>query len=135
MDLHNRWGEKLKPEGGGLIGPDGQPLPSSQEQPAEPIEEAQTQESGQEPQLDFFNYIASLGFQAMIFLGEVPNPLTNQVDKNLKQAKFLIDTLGVIRDKTTGNLTKEEAELLNGSIYELQLRYVEAVKKEKTSNS
>jgi hypothetical protein len=34
----------------------------------------------------------------------------------------------VIREKTVGNLTKEEAELLNGSIYELQLRYVEAVK-------
>ena len=39
----------------------------------------------------------------------------------------------VIREKTTGNLSKEEAELLNGSIYELELRYVEAVKKEQTS--
>ena len=122
MDLHNRWGEEINAEGGGLIGPDGQPL-------ASPSEEKEAQE----PELDFFNYIASLGFQAMIFLGEVPNPLTNQVDKNLKQAKFLIDTMVVIRDKTTGNLTKEEAELLNGSIYELQLRYVEAVKNEQSS--
>ena len=121
MDIHNRWGEKVNPEGSGLIGPDGQPLPSASQE-SEPQE--------QEPQLDFFNYIASLGFQAMIFLGEVPNPLTNQVDKNLKQAKFLIDTMSVIREKTTGNLSKEEAELLNGSIYELQLRYVESVKKE-----
>ena len=125
MDLHNRWGEEINPEGGGLIGPDGQPLPSS--------EEKQDLDPDQEPQLDFFNYIASLGFQAMIFLGEVPNPITNEVDKNLKQAKFLIDTMSVIREKTTGNLTKEEAELLNGSIYELQLRYVEAVKKESSS--
>ena len=123
MDLHNRWGDDINSEGGGLIGPDGQPLPSSEEKP----------EADQEPQLDFFNYIASLGFQAMIFLGEVPNPITNEVDKNLKQAKFLIDTMVVIREKTTGNLTKEEAELLNGSIYELQLRYVEAVKKESSS--
>ncbi len=119
MDLHNRFGDKIEPESSGLIGPDGQPLPS----------QSQEQQS-QEPELDFFNYIASLGFQAMIFLGEIPNPLTNQVDKNLKQAKFLIDTMVVIRDKTTGNLSKEEAELLNGSIYELQLRYVEALKKE-----
>lgn len=123
MDIHNRWGEKLSPESSGLIGPDGQPLSG-------PPEEQSSQE--QEPQLDFFNYIASLGYQAMIFLGEIPNPLTNQIDKNLKQAKFLIDTMAVIREKTTGNLTKEEAELLNGSIYELQLRYVEAVKKEQT---
>ena len=124
MDIHNRWGEKMTPESSGLIGPDGQPL-------ATPSEEKQSQE--QEPQLDFFNYIASLGFQAMIFLGEIPNPLTNQIDKNLKQAKFLIDTMVIIKEKTMGNLTKEEAELLNGSIYELQLHYVEASKKQTPS--
>ncbi len=108
---------------GGLIGPDGQPLPSAQEpKPSE--------EEAAEPQLDFFNYVASLGFQAMIFLGEMPNPVTNQTEKNLKQAKFLIDTLVLIRDKTIGNLTKEEGELLNGSIYELQKRFVEIAQKE-----
>lgn len=123
MDLHNRWGENMDKEGG-LIGPDGQPLssPKPEETPAEIQDE--------QPELDFFNYVASLGFQAMIFLGEVPNPMTNQTEKNVKQAKFLIDTLVLLREKTSGNLTKEEAELLNGSIYELQLRYVEAAKKE-----
>ena len=125
MDLHNRFGDKIEPESSGLIGPDGQPL-------AKESSEEQQIPQEQEPELDFFNYIASLGFQAMIFLGEVPNPMTNQIDINLKQAKFLIDTLVIIREKTTGNLSKEEAELLNGSIYELQLRYVEAVKKEKS---
>ncbi|MBI3601642.1 MAG: DUF1844 domain-containing protein [Candidatus Omnitrophica bacterium] len=128
MDLHNRWGEKVSPESSGLIGPDGKPIPVSCEE--KPSQEQDPPEAGQEPQLDFFNYIASLGFQAMIFLGEIPNPLTNQIDRNLKQAKFLIDTMTIIREKTTGNLTKEESELLHGSIYELQLRYVEAVKKE-----
>lgn len=126
MDLHNRWGDKINPESSGLIGPDGQPLAK------ESAEEQQQAPQEQEPELDFFNYIASLGFQAMIFLGEVPNPMTNKIDINLKQAKFLIDTLVIIREKTTGNLSKEEAELLNGSIYELQLRYVEALKKEQT---
>ncbi len=123
MDLHNRWGDKMDKDEGGILGPDGQPLSN----PAPKEEQAPEEE---QPQLDFFNYIASLGFQAMIFLGEVPNPLTNQIDKNVKQAKFLIDTLTLLREKTSGNLSKEEAELLNGSIYELQLRYVEAVKKE-----
>ena len=123
MDVHNRLGDKINPESSGLIGPDGQPLPSVSEE-----------KQSQEPELDFFNYIASLGFQAMIFLGEMPNPITNQVDKNLKQAKFLIDTMVVIREKTTGNLSKEEAELLNGSIYELQMRYVQALKSEETPN-
>lgn len=133
MDIHNHWGEKINSESSGLIGPDGQPLPSvSQEkQPSQESQDPLT--ASQEPQLDFFNYITSLGFQAMIFLGEIPNPLTNQQDKNLKQAKFLIDTLVLIREKTTGNLTKDESELLNGSIYELQLRYVEAIKTQTTS--
>ena len=122
MDLHNRWGEPLENEPGGLIGPDGKPLEAASEQPV-PEEMA-------EPELDFFNYVASLGFQAMIFLGEVPNPITNQTEKNLKQAKFLIDTLVLIREKTVGNLTKEEGELLNGSIFELQRRFVEIAQKE-----
>ena len=123
MDLHNRWGEKMNNDDeGGLLGSDGQPLSAADKS----IDDAEAAE----PQLDFFNYIASLGFQAMIFLGEVPNPITNAQEKNLKQAKFLIDTLTLLREKTSGNLNKEEAELLNGSIYELQMRYVEAMKKE-----
>ena len=105
MDLHNRWGDSMDKESGGLIGPDGKPLESAAPAPEDSKESAEA-----EQELDFFNYIASLGFQAMIFLGEMPNPMTNQPEKNLKQAKFLIDTLVLLRDKTTGNLTKEEAE-------------------------
>ena len=123
MTLQNRWGDNVEKEAG-ILGPDGQPLSSSA--PKTPAEEPAKEAA--EPQLDFFNYIASLGFQTMIFLGEMPNPMTNQIDKNLKQAKFLIDTLVILREKTKGNLSKEEDDLLNGSIYELELRYVELSK-------
>ncbi len=122
MDIHNRFGDNIDKDSGGLIGPDGQPLQSEPQDTQDP--------SQSEPELDFFNYVASLGFQAMIFLGEVPNPISQQVEKNLKQAKFLIDTLVIIREKTVGNLTKEEGELLNGSIFELQRRYVEIAKEQ-----
>ena len=122
MDIQNRFGDSVEKDSG-LLGPDGQPLTSSPQASAEPSEKAEG-----EQQLDFFNYIASLGFQTMIFLGEMPNPITNQVEKNLKQAKFLIDTLVILRDKTKGNLSKEEDDLLNGSIYELQMRYVDLSK-------
>ncbi|MBF0570393.1 MAG: DUF1844 domain-containing protein [Candidatus Omnitrophica bacterium] len=122
MTLQNRFGDNVEKDGG-LLGPDGQPLTSSPKPSTDDAAQA-----GAEPQLDFFNYIASLGFQTMIFLGEMPNPMTNQVEKNLKQAKFLIDTLVILRDKTKGNLSKEEDDLLNGSIYELQLRYVDLSK-------
>ncbi len=73
---------------------------------------------------DFLSYISSLAFQAMIFLGDLPHPVTNKPEKNIKQAKLLIDTLGLLKEKTIGNLTKEENDLLNGSLYQLQMRYV-----------
>ncbi len=81
-------------------------------------------------ELNFLNYITSLGFQAMIFLGEIPSPVTNEVEKNIEQAKFLIDTLVMLREKTKGNLNPQEDNLLNASIYELQLRFVEVAKGE-----
>jgi len=80
--------------------------------------------SSQDPALDFFGYVASLAFQAMVFLGEIANPLTGKTEKNLEQAKLLIDTLILLRDKTTGNVTEAEKGLLDSSIYELQLKYV-----------
>lgn len=85
----------------------------------ESVGQAQTLE------INFLNYITSLGFQAMIFMGEVPNPATNEIDKNLDQAKFLIDTLSMLGEKTAGNLNDQEKNLLENTIYELQMKYVQ----------
>jgi len=85
-----------------------------------------------EGELNFLNYVTSLAFQAMIFLGLIPNPMAgDKIDKNLRQAKFLIDTLILLREKTKGNLTAQEEELLSASVYELEMRYVEANEAEK----
>jgi len=82
--------------------------------------------AGAEMELNFVNYVTSLALQAMIFLGQIPNPMAdNKVEQNLPQAKFLIDTLLLIRDKTKGNLSPEEEGLLNGSLYELELLFVQ----------
>lgn len=87
-------------------------------------------ESDQPEELNFSNYIASLGFQALIFMGEIPNPVTQQVEKNLGQSKFLIDTLLLLREKTKNNLIEQEDKLLNGAIYELQMKFIEILQKE-----
>ena len=82
-------------------------------------------------QINFINYVSSLAFQALIFLGELPNPLDDsKLEKNLPQAKFLIDTLIMIREKTKGNLTPEEDNLISATVYELQMKFVELLKKE-----
>lgn len=78
--------------------------------------------------IDFLTYVTSLAFQTMVFLGEIPSPATKQIEKNLKQAKFLIDTLILIREKTKGNLNSQEDNMINASIYELQMKYVELTK-------
>jgi len=83
-----------------------------------------------EYEINFVNYVTSLGFQAMIFMGEVPYPGTDKIEKNLVQAKFIVDTLIMLREKTKGNLNGQEENLLSASVYELQMKYVEAVKKE-----
>jgi len=120
--------EQLKgqePPAGGT--PQGGPAPTTASPEAAPSQETQ---AAPDIEVNFINYMTSLTFQALIFLGEIPNPLNdNKVETNLKQAKFLIDTLVLLRDKTKGNLTKDEEEFLGSSIYELQIKFVELQQK------
>ncbi len=67
----------------------------------------------------------SLGTQAVIALGLVENPLTKKVEKDRDVARFNIDMLRCLRDKTKGNLSDAEDKLLNGIIHDLQLKFVE----------
>lgn len=106
-----------------------QPVPSPDPALQSPVED-EPDIPDQAQDIGFLSYISSLAFQAMIFLGEIPNPMTNEIDKNLDQAKMLIDTLAMLREKTKGNLNTQENNFLSGSIYELQMKYVENVRKE-----
>ena len=76
------------------------------------------------PEPDFPFFVTTFAIQASIFLGVIPNPGTNQKEKNLPQAKFIIDTLAMLKEKTKGNLKKEEEELLENVVYELRVQYI-----------
>ncbi len=76
------------------------------------------------PEPDFSFFVTTLSLQASIDLGEVPNPVTNKKEENLIQAKFLIDTLGMLKEKTKGNLTPEEDNFLENVLYELRMQYI-----------
>lgn len=80
---------------------------------------------------DFKFFITTLGLQASIFLGKIPNPASKKIEQNLPQAKFLIDTLDVLKEKTSGNLTKDETDLLETLLYELRMEYVNKNKEQK----
>jgi len=76
------------------------------------------------PEPDFNFFITTLSLQASIALGVIPNPATNKTEKDLTQAKFLIDTLAMLKEKTKGNLTPEETNLLENLLYELRMQYI-----------
>ena len=74
--------------------------------------------------IDFPSYILSYYTQGLVLLGEVPNPYTNQKEEDLEAARHTVDILGMLRDKTKGNLTPEEAQLLESVLYEVRMKYM-----------
>lgn len=75
-------------------------------------------------EVNFNFFISSLGMQTMIALGEMVNPITNKKEEDLKQAKYLIDLLGIIKEKTKNNLDREEEEILDNLLYQLRTLYI-----------
>ena len=72
--------------------------------------------------------IATFTSNALICLGEIVNPVSKSKKVDLGGAKFAIDILQVIQDKTKGNLTEAEGKYLETVLYDLRLRYVAAAK-------
>ncbi|MCL2724235.1 MAG: DUF1844 domain-containing protein [Polyangiaceae bacterium] len=80
------------------------------------------------PQIDFATFILSLSHSALMHLGDAPDPTTNQVHADLALAKENIDILGLLEEKTRGNLTGDEERLLAEVLFDLRMRYVERAK-------
>jgi hypothetical protein len=72
----------------------------------------------------FLSIVMRMATGAYISLGLVPDPTTAKTNKDLKISKYLIDSLIILREKTTGNLDKEEEGYLNNIIQDLELKYV-----------
>ncbi len=76
------------------------------------------------PKVTFSTFILSLSSSGMVQLGEVPEPESGQIMKNLPMAKHTIDILSMLKDKTSKCLNPDEARLLEGILYELRMKYV-----------
>ncbi len=76
----------------------------------------------------FVNFLSMLATNAATALGAVPNPATGQRSLDLDTGKYWLDILGMIKEKTTGNLHPQEARLLGGLLADLRLQYVQLVK-------
>ena len=76
------------------------------------------------PQAQFDLFVSGLAMEALIALGDMPHPTTRRQASNLPQAKYLIDLLGILEEKTKGNLTVEEDKLFKDTLYQLRMRYL-----------
>jgi len=80
-------------------------------------------------EVTFVGFVLSLAHTAAFHFGDVQDPATGQTAQlNLGAAQQIIDILALLEEKTRGNLTAEERQLLEQLVYELRLRFVEASK-------
>jgi len=76
----------------------------------------------------FSTFVLGLSTQALLHLGEIPNPMTHALERDLGAAKHVIDILGILQEKTRSNLEPGEESLLDSVLYDLRMRYVELVR-------
>jgi hypothetical protein len=74
----------------------------------------------------FIEFVMMQSQQASLFLGRIPNPQTGKAEVMLEPAKLFISHLEMIREKTRGNLTTQESDILNQVLSDLQMAYVQA---------
>lgn len=79
-------------------------------------------------EIDFSTFVIGLSAQALAHLGEIPDPMHQTVRVDLEAARQVIDILGLLRDKTKGNLDNAEGPLLESVLYDLRMKYVERVR-------
>jgi hypothetical protein len=89
--------------------------PGAARQPGEPL-----------PPISFATFILSLSSGALVQLGELPDPFTQKIEKNFTAAQQTIDILGLLEEKTKGNLTPDESGVLEEILYDLRVRFLRA---------
>ncbi len=111
----------------------GEPRETSSEENQGPRQARTSEQAGADseecrrplPELTFSTFVLSLSTQALVLLGEAPDPTGKGVQPDLEGARQLIDILGILQAKTKGNLDSAESSLLDNVLYDLRMRFVE----------
>jgi hypothetical protein len=90
-----------------------------------------TSETDDLPAVDFTTFVLSLSHSALLHLGDAPHPNGGASEVDLPMARQTIDLLALIQEKTHGNLTGAEEQMLTQALYDLRLRFVEVAQKHK----
>ncbi len=116
--VDENWKEQTSKEKGKIVSPPGG---SAQASPQAQSEEKPTAATSK----IFFNLLNSLAVQAMMHLGEIPNPETQAKEVNPDAAREIIDLLVELRKKTSGNLSRQEDEFFSQVLSELQMKFAQ----------
>jgi len=103
------------------------PETTTRRETSAPPPRAETRPTGGDPLDDpasFFSLIMSLASNAAANLGMMPHPVTGETGVDLGTAKHWIDVLGMLEEKTRGNLDQQEAQALEGLLADLRMQYV-----------
>ena len=103
--------------------PDGDTLPTAEN--PQPSEDSQRKNSPSLPPASLPMLVASLGAQAMASLGQLPDDDGKTLPVNLAFAKHFIDLIGVIEEKTKGNLTPDENHYVQETLHQLRMTFIE----------
>jgi hypothetical protein len=115
---------------------DAEPKEEKEKPPGEKEKEAKTDDTDKEPdvetqepppqfpEINFATFVASLNASALLHLGAIEDPASGTKNKSLPMAKQTIDILNMLQEKTAGNLSDEEENLLKNILYDLRIMYV-----------
>ena len=108
---------------------EGQAAPAEEAAQAKPAEQAECRPGERRPEcplppVTFATFVFSLNSSALIHLGELPDPASGQSGRDVGLAKQTIDLLGMLKEKTRGNLTPDEDQMLDAVLFDLRMRYL-----------
>jgi hypothetical protein len=81
------------------------------------------------PEITFATFVVGLSTQALVHLGELPDPHTNESAADLPAAQQLIDIIAMLENKTQGNLDRDEQAMLESILFDLRMKYVERARR------
>jgi hypothetical protein len=110
----------------------GQDVPAKGAELSEPPTAAESEDEEDIPGIDdpasFVNFLSTLATNAAAALGAVPHPATGKRSLDLDTGKYWLDVLGMLKEKTKGNLREQESRLLDGLLADLRMQYVTMVR-------
>jgi Domain of unknown function (DUF1844) len=86
---------------------------------------AGAQRASDADEINFSNFVVGLSLEALAALGEIPDPSSGQRRSDLRAAQQFIDIIGMLREKTNGNLDRDEEMLVETILFDLRMKYVE----------